>query len=240
MCTVTLSPTSCTISTAFALQHVVSTKDAWCGGVKVVMGTFRVWIVNHVIIVQLASPHVGADIAITNARPKDDPRIRQLCANIQMSRAIGRLFMAVFSWPLMEEIDLQMPVPSRRQSWAPNTYALTTLTQCISWCKDCYWSEIFAAGCGNSGAVKVIQIPPSCRSITVAPLHPSSPVNEELSAAPCPTPSAVAPVSWVPLCGCSYYPVATYQEFKIPHADAILSDPAIQFASRCIQKPWSD
>lgn len=26
---------------------------------------------------------------------------------------------------------------------------------CLSWCKDRYWGEIIAAGCGTNGAIKV-------------------------------------------------------------------------------------
>ena len=29
---------------------------------------------------------------------------------------------------------------------------------CISWCKDRYWSEIIAAGCGTNGLIKVFFI----------------------------------------------------------------------------------
>ncbi|KIY47304.1 WD40 repeat-like protein [Fistulina hepatica ATCC 64428] len=80
---------------------------------------------------------------------------------------------------------------------------------CISWCKDRYWGEMFAAGCGTSGTVKIIQIPPSRKPITVAVLDPAPPVDEEAPAAPRPAPSAVTSVSWAPSCGRSYHLVAT-------------------------------
>ncbi|KAI0652988.1 WD40 repeat-like protein [Cubamyces menziesii] len=44
---------------------------------------------------------------------------------------------------------------------------------CISWCKDKYWGEVVAAGCGIDGIVKIIQIPPSRRPSTLLTLNPS-------------------------------------------------------------------
>ncbi|PFH46735.1 hypothetical protein AMATHDRAFT_77541 [Amanita thiersii Skay4041] len=44
---------------------------------------------------------------------------------------------------------------------------------CVSWCKDRYWGEVIAAACGISGIVKVIQITPSRRPVTILALDPS-------------------------------------------------------------------
>ncbi|OSC98162.1 WD40 repeat-like protein [Trametes coccinea BRFM310] len=100
---------------------------------------------------------------------------------------------------------------------------------CISWCKDRYWGEIIAAGCGIDGIVKIIQIPPSRRPSTLLSLNPvpsSDPSRPSASSASgpsgsAPTPStngdsgdgaktyAVTSVAWAPSCGRSYHLVAT-------------------------------
>jgi nucleoporin SEH1 len=41
---------------------------------------------------------------------------------------------------------------------------------CISWCKDKYWGEIIAAGCGISGTVKVILVLYTSRTSNNLPL----------------------------------------------------------------------
>ncbi|KAI8986310.1 WD40 repeat-like protein [Trametes punicea] len=93
---------------------------------------------------------------------------------------------------------------------------------CISWCKDKYWGEIIAAGCGIDGIVKIIQIPPSRRPSTLLSLNPSPSSDTSRSAASGPTSTtangdgsdgtktyAVTSVSWAPSCGRSYHLVAT-------------------------------
>ncbi|KAI0823235.1 WD40-repeat-containing domain protein [Trametes gibbosa] len=105
---------------------------------------------------------------------------------------------------------------------------------CISWCKDKYWGEIIAAGCGIDGVVKIIQIHPSRRpstllSLTSAPATPSAPDTSTLGAATNGSgastaghpPAAVPPttdasktrtvtsIAWAPSCGRSYHLVAT-------------------------------
>jgi len=37
---------------------------------------------------------------------------------------------------------------------------------CISWCKDRYWGEIIAAGCGTNGIIKVLILPHTLSSTT--------------------------------------------------------------------------
>ncbi|KAF5370355.1 hypothetical protein D9758_006904 [Tetrapyrgos nigripes] len=86
---------------------------------------------------------------------------------------------------------------------------------CVSWCKDRYWGEIIAAGCGITGIVKIIQLSPSRRPTTVLVLNPtaSSPPGpaghssetEKSSSAS----FAVTCVSWAPSCGRSYHLIAT-------------------------------
>ncbi|KAA1476151.1 WD40 repeat-like protein [Dentipellis sp. KUC8613] len=87
---------------------------------------------------------------------------------------------------------------------------------CISWCKDRYWGEIIAAGCGVSGVVKVIQLSSSRRPTTLITLDPS-PISEHLSSNNSShsgdqdgvVRSSVTSVAWAPSCGRSYHLVAT-------------------------------
>ncbi|KAK7439780.1 epoxide hydrolase, soluble (sEH) [Stygiomarasmius scandens] len=76
---------------------------------------------------------------------------------------------------------------------------------CISWCRDRYWGEILAAGCGISGIIKIIQLSPSRRPTTILVLDPSpsAPVADADKA------FAVTCVSWAPSCGRSYHLIAT-------------------------------
>ncbi|KAF8713859.1 hypothetical protein AX14_012915 [Amanita brunnescens Koide BX004] len=48
---------------------------------------------------------------------------------------------------------------------------------CISWCKDRYWGEVLAVGCGTSGIVKIIQVTPSRRPTTILSLDPTPPAE---------------------------------------------------------------
>ncbi|KAK2463820.1 hypothetical protein APHAL10511_004125 [Amanita phalloides] len=48
---------------------------------------------------------------------------------------------------------------------------------CISWCKERYWGEVLAVGCGTSGIVKIIQITPSRRPTTLLSLDPTPPAE---------------------------------------------------------------
>ncbi|KAL0570451.1 hypothetical protein V5O48_011508 [Marasmius crinis-equi] len=102
---------------------------------------------------------------------------------------------------------------------------------CISWCKDRYWGEIIAAGCGINGLIKVIQLSPSRRPTTLLVLDPNVPPSplappalpskEGTSGSPSggspsqgpdaeqPTPHSVVSVSWAPSCGRSYHLIGT-------------------------------
>ncbi|PPQ76198.1 hypothetical protein CVT26_009095 [Gymnopilus dilepis] len=99
---------------------------------------------------------------------------------------------------------------------------------CISWCKDKYWGEVIAAGCGTSGIIKIIQInarrsttlltlaPPSVASSgasTAAQFQPSaSTASADMldSRAPIgPASYAITSVAWAPSCGRSYHLIAT-------------------------------
>ncbi|KAI6045292.1 WD40-repeat-containing domain protein [Pisolithus marmoratus] len=89
---------------------------------------------------------------------------------------------------------------------------------CISWCKERYWGEVIAAGCGISGTIKVIQISPSRRPTTLLTLDPSpagkllaegNTGGAVLSESDTPTPYAVTTVAWAPSCGRSYHLIAT-------------------------------
>ncbi|KAI0369469.1 WD40 repeat-like protein [Pilatotrama ljubarskyi] len=100
---------------------------------------------------------------------------------------------------------------------------------CISWCKDKYWGEIVAAGCGIDGIVKIVQISPSRRPSTLLSLNPSPTTSADPSSttskstaqatssngAPAaegsdgPKTFAVTSIAWAPSCGRSYHLVAT-------------------------------
>ncbi|OBZ78097.1 Nucleoporin seh1 [Grifola frondosa] len=92
---------------------------------------------------------------------------------------------------------------------------------CISWCKDKYWGEIIAAGCGINGTVKIIHLAPSHRPTTLLTLDPSpTPYNtssegttKAVPASPSdnetPKSFAITSVAWAPSCGRSYHLVAT-------------------------------
>ncbi|OCH93924.1 WD40 repeat-like protein [Obba rivulosa] len=89
---------------------------------------------------------------------------------------------------------------------------------CLSWCKDRYWGELIAAGCGASGVVKIIQLTQSRRPFTVLTLDPSpsqtstndaSGKNAPASDGDTPTPFAITSVAWAPSCGRSYHLIAT-------------------------------
>jgi nucleoporin SEH1 len=104
---------------------------------------------------------------------------------------------------------------------------------CISWCKDRYWGEIIAAGCGISGTIKVlprcifcdvahsesqiIQLSTSRRPMALLTLDPSpSPAGLPTEAGTSlasdgdtPTPFAITSVAWAPSCGRSYHLIAT-------------------------------
>lgn len=103
---------------------------------------------------------------------------------------------------------------------------------CLSWCKERYWGEVLAVGCGTSGVVHVIHLSASRRAATLLALdphpsasdHPTTPSSSHAaqdalqstskpkapaaSKAP-PHSSAVVTVSWAPSCGRSYHLVAT-------------------------------
>ncbi|KAG6865548.1 hypothetical protein C0991_001552 [Blastosporella zonata] len=92
----------------------------------------------------------------------------------------------------------------------------------LSWCKDRYWGEIIATSCGTNGIVKVIQLSPSRRPMTILTLDPTpAPAPQTSSSAPevstltaepaaAATPSfAVTSVAWAPSCGRSYHLIAT-------------------------------
>ncbi|KAF9239328.1 WD40-repeat-containing domain protein [Melanogaster broomeanus] len=100
---------------------------------------------------------------------------------------------------------------------------------CISWCKERYWGEVIAAGCGVSGTIKasdhltsryqIIQVSPSRRPTTLLTLDPTpsgaimslegntGPIPSGDSEAP--TPYAITSVAWAPSCGRSYHLIAT-------------------------------
>jgi len=90
---------------------------------------------------------------------------------------------------------------------------------CISWCKERYWGEVLAAGCGISGTVKIIQVSPSRRPTALLTLDPAPPGVQKPSdntsgAGPsgegeAPTPYAITCVAWAPSCGRSYHLLAT-------------------------------
>ncbi|THH20384.1 hypothetical protein EW146_g996 [Bondarzewia mesenterica] len=87
---------------------------------------------------------------------------------------------------------------------------------CISWCKERYWGEVIAAGCGINGVIKIIQMTPSRRPTTLLTLDPSPKSDLSTTAGSSntvdhdgPSPYAVTSVAWAPSCGRSYHLVAT-------------------------------
>jgi nucleoporin SEH1 len=78
----------------------------------------------------------------------------------------------------------------------------------VSWCKERYWGEVLATCSGVSCIVKIIQLSPSRRPITLLSLDPSPPVDSgsvsEDAAA-----YAITSISWASSCGRSYHLVAT-------------------------------
>ncbi|KAF8906816.1 WD40-repeat-containing domain protein [Gymnopilus junonius] len=102
---------------------------------------------------------------------------------------------------------------------------------CLSWCKDKYWGEIIAVGCGTTGTIKIVQIN-ARKSTTLLTLsstsssgsptsggtatQPSAPTtaptdaSDSRSAAPAgPANYAITSVAWAPSCGRSYHLIAT-------------------------------
>jgi len=88
---------------------------------------------------------------------------------------------------------------------------------CISWCKERYWGEVIATGCGVSGIVKIIQLSPSRRPTTILTLDPSpaaavpppEPAVPTSTETDPPTPYAITSVAWAPSCGRSFHLIAT-------------------------------
>ncbi|KAG8216457.1 WD40-repeat-containing domain protein [Butyriboletus roseoflavus] len=89
---------------------------------------------------------------------------------------------------------------------------------CVSWCKERYWGEVLAAGCGILGTVKIIQVSPSRRPTTLLTLDPTpsgAPKSSEANSGTgpsdgeAPTPYAITSVAWAPSCGRSYHLLAT-------------------------------
>ncbi|KAF9458919.1 WD40-repeat-containing domain protein [Collybia nuda] len=92
---------------------------------------------------------------------------------------------------------------------------------CISWCKDRYWGEIVATGCGINGIIKIIQLSPSRRPTSILTLDPtptpqasssegtSTATPTQGDAVELPTPYAITSVAWAPSCGRSYHLIAT-------------------------------
>ncbi|KAG8903484.1 hypothetical protein FRB99_003227 [Tulasnella sp. 403] len=81
---------------------------------------------------------------------------------------------------------------------------------CLSWCKEKWWGEVIAVGCGTSGALKIIEIRPSLRPITHLTLsHEPATKSSRASANQQQKTHAITSVSWAPSCGRSYHLVAT-------------------------------
>ncbi|KAH9974748.1 WD40-repeat-containing domain protein [Lactifluus volemus] len=79
----------------------------------------------------------------------------------------------------------------------------------VSWCKERYWGEVLATCSGISGVVKIIQLSPSRRPITLLSLDPSPSVDPGSISEDVTAPYAITSVSWAPSCGRSYHLVAT-------------------------------
>lgn len=87
---------------------------------------------------------------------------------------------------------------------------------CISWCKDRYWGELIAAGCGVDGTVKIIQLSSPRRLVTLLTLDPSPSQGGDSSskgpsaASDSESPAyAVTSVAWAPSMGRSYHLIAS-------------------------------
>ncbi|KAH9984486.1 WD40-repeat-containing domain protein [Russula vinacea] len=76
----------------------------------------------------------------------------------------------------------------------------------VSWCKERYWGEVLATCSGVSSIVKIIQLSPSRRPITLLSLDPSPTLDSGSEDA---TAYAITSISWASSCGRSYHLVAT-------------------------------
>jgi len=79
----------------------------------------------------------------------------------------------------------------------------------VSWCKERYWGEVLATCSGVSGVVKIIQLSPSRRPITLLSLDPCPPVDSGSMSEDVTAPYAITSISWAPSCGRSYHLLAT-------------------------------
>ncbi|KAI0289473.1 WD40-repeat-containing domain protein [Russula brevipes] len=79
----------------------------------------------------------------------------------------------------------------------------------VSWCKERYWGEVLATCSGVSGVVKIIQLSPSRRPITLLSLDPSPPVDTGSISEDVIAQHAITSISWAPSCGRSYHLIAT-------------------------------
>ncbi|KAL5521651.1 SEH1 [Sanghuangporus sanghuang] len=103
---------------------------------------------------------------------------------------------------------------------------------CLSWCKERYWGEVLAVGCGVSGVVKIIQLSAHRRPQALLSLDPPSPPSASTNSSSLPrgsstravgyaaavagtnvnaseAPYAVTSVAWAPGCGRSFHLIAT-------------------------------
>ncbi|KAL5514312.1 hypothetical protein ACEPAG_2400 [Sanghuangporus baumii] len=103
---------------------------------------------------------------------------------------------------------------------------------CLSWCKERYWGEVLAVGCGVSGVVKIIQLSAHRRPQALLSLDPPSPPSASSNSSSLPrgsssravgyaavvtgantnaseAPYAITSVAWAPSCGRSFHLVAT-------------------------------
>jgi nucleoporin SEH1 len=72
---------------------------------------------------------------------------------------------------------------------------------CLSWCKEKWWGEMIAVGCGPNGIVNIYEFPQSHRfNLVLSLIHTNHSSTQ---------PYAVSSVAWAPTCGRSYHLIAT-------------------------------
>lgn len=93
----------------------------------------------------------------------------------------------------------------------------------LSWCKDPYWGEVIAAGAGNNGVIKIIQLNPRRSHVLLTldgspstgaatntnPSQPGGNEQPQQNTASNSTSYSITSVAWAPSCGRSYHLIAT-------------------------------
>ncbi|RXW16830.1 hypothetical protein EST38_g9014 [Candolleomyces aberdarensis] len=178
----------------------------------------------------LSQWQLAEDIDIANAVPGPSPshvtraQTAALATPTQTHSSLDGVSAPLVAQGLQAHLQQSTPVPPSRATLG-NREADGGWT--LSWCKDRYWGEIIAAGAGNNGVVKIIQLnarrsnvlltldgsPAASGSVTPALAgHITAGGNENAPQQGAPSAQqaySVTSVAWAPSCGRSYHLVAT-------------------------------